>query len=309
MSKLNRDILYLTFKELQYDKNTLYSCLLVNKLWCENIIPILWKNPWRYLKRKGWKSMLIVILSHLSDELKNHLKNKGIRIIYKKKPLFDYISICRYLNLKGIDEITSIYNRDKKAAIKSEIFKLFINENTNYTHLYIPKHFDLQIHLFPGAKCCFSNLKFLYCSTSISNKVLIGLSELCNSIKELELSIESTKYKGDNYGIIKLIETPQNLYSIRFLSQYSLMRKPPPVYTKLENLMIKHANTIQYFKAANQHTKYLSSFVNLRRLELEYCTMIPDHLSLPFLQILNAKYIPVQVLTSLIENTCGHLTE
>ena len=32
-------------------------------------------------------------------------------------------------------------------------------------------------------------------------------------------------------------------------------------------------------------------------------------LSLPFLQILNAKYIPVQVLTSLIENTCGHLTE
>src|ERR1044072_8230557 len=99
MSKLNRDILYLTFKELQYDKNTLHSCLLVNKLWCENIIPILWKNPWKHLKEERRRSsMLNVILSHSSNELKNHLKEKGIYILYQN-PLFDYISFCRHLNL------------------------------------------------------------------------------------------------------------------------------------------------------------------------------------------------------------------
>ncbi|EXX66822.1 hypothetical protein RirG_120110 [Rhizophagus irregularis DAOM 197198w] len=46
MSQLNTDILYLIFKELQYDKKSLVSCLRVNKTWCEIIIPILWKNPW-----------------------------------------------------------------------------------------------------------------------------------------------------------------------------------------------------------------------------------------------------------------------
>src|ERR1043166_741462 len=169
MSNLNGDILYLTFSKLQYDKNTLHSCLLVNKLWCENIIPILWKNPWKYLKEKGWGSMLSVILSHLPDKLKDRLKKKGIHIIHRKKPLFDYISFCRHLSLKGINEIISIYKRpNKAAAIKNEIFKLFINENTNYTHLYVPQQFDLQIHLIPGAKLCFSNLEFLCCNTYIS---------------------------------------------------------------------------------------------------------------------------------------------
>ena len=59
MSKLNsRDsILYLIFKELQ-DEKTLFSYLRVNKTWCETIIPILWKDPWKYLKGKKFKKNL-----------------------------------------------------------------------------------------------------------------------------------------------------------------------------------------------------------------------------------------------------------
>jgi len=51
MSNLNKDVLYLMFEELQNDEKTLYSCLLVSKTWCEVIIPILWKNPWKYDKK------------------------------------------------------------------------------------------------------------------------------------------------------------------------------------------------------------------------------------------------------------------
>ena len=46
---LNRDVLYLIFEELQDDKQTLHSCIFVNKLWCEIIVPILWKDPWKYV--------------------------------------------------------------------------------------------------------------------------------------------------------------------------------------------------------------------------------------------------------------------
>ena len=64
MSKLNRDILYLIFEELQDDKMTFFSCILVNKTWCEITIPILWRNPWESLKNK--KLLLNVITSHFS---------------------------------------------------------------------------------------------------------------------------------------------------------------------------------------------------------------------------------------------------
>ena len=48
MSKLNKDILFLLFEELQDDSKSLFSCLLVNRLWCETVVPILWENPWRF---------------------------------------------------------------------------------------------------------------------------------------------------------------------------------------------------------------------------------------------------------------------
>ena len=116
MSKLNGDILYLIFKEFQDNKRILQSCLLVNKTWCEMIIPILWKNPWKYLVGKE-KLLLNIIVSHLSDDVKNDLMSQGIDFLNNcyQKPLFDYISFCKHLNL---DEIQRIINTDINENLK-----------------------------------------------------------------------------------------------------------------------------------------------------------------------------------------------
>src|SRR2546430_17147998 len=107
--------------------------------------------------------------------------------------------------IEHIDEL-SIIN------VKKEIFNLFVNENTRLSHLYIPHQFDYQMHLIPGVKHCFSELEFLSCSTSINDNTLIRLTEICKSIKELELIVYN-----NNCGIVKLIETPKKLVNIRFL--------------------------------------------------------------------------------------------
>ena len=78
--------------------------------------------------------------------------------------------------------------------------------------------------------------------------------------------------------------------------------------------MIKHANTIQYVKINQQPvTKVFSSFVNIRGLELESSIgnawVCLKDLSLPFLQILRTKAVPVNMLTGLIERSGGYLTE
>src|SRR5438045_4036805 len=41
MPKLNKDILFLIFEELREDSKSLFSCLMVNRLWCETVISIL----------------------------------------------------------------------------------------------------------------------------------------------------------------------------------------------------------------------------------------------------------------------------
>src|ERR1044072_4119812 len=139
MSNLNRDVLYLIFKELQYDKKSVHSCLTVNRIWCEIIVPILWKNPWNYLKKEREASLLSVIVSHLPDESKNSLRCQGIHCFSYLKPLFNYIRFCTHLNLdkinKMIHTIYSIHDESKISIFKNEIINLFINENTKFTHL------------------------------------------------------------------------------------------------------------------------------------------------------------------------------
>ncbi|CAB5390359.1 unnamed protein product [Rhizophagus irregularis] len=72
---------------------------------------------------------------------------------------------------------------------------------------------------------------------------------------------------------------------------------------------------MNYFVITKQPTtKILSSFINLKSLEL-YDNSRPmswnclENLSLPYLQILKATGIPIKVLTSLIDHTNGHLIE
>ncbi|GBB99242.1 hypothetical protein RclHR1_03460011 [Rhizophagus clarus] len=315
MLKLNKDILYLIFEELQNDKNTLYSCLTVNKIWCEIIVLILWKNPWKYLNDGKEKSLFNIITSHISAESKSNLNSKGIHFMMTqyRRPYFDYINLCKHLNLgeisRIIENIYSLQEEFKISNIKIVIFNLLINENARFTHLYIPREFDYQIHLIPGAKYCFSQLEFLQCNTSVNTNVLIGLTEMCSTMRRLELCVEKF---DNNREIVKLIETPKKLYNVCFLTNLEI---DEPFCEIVENSLIKHSNTIQYFKITKQPiTNILSTFKNLRILELDdkFRQMKWDcllNLSLPYLQTLKSRSVPNNVLASLIENTKGLLNE
>jgi hypothetical protein len=316
MFNLNGDVLYLIFEELRNDKRTLRSCISVNKTWCEIIVPILWKNPWKYLERENEKLLLNVIISHsLNKKLINNLTQRYKFLInLYNKPLFDYISFCRHLNLKEIERIinNNINETNDNLNIKQEIFNLFINGNTKFTQLYIPKQFDNKIHNLPGAKHSFSEIGFLSCSTNIDNEVLNGLTRLCKLIKKLELFIEDD---NNNYEIFKLIEAPKKLFDIRIITKcHSKIDKS--FCEILENSLIKHANIIQSYTITNTPTtKILTSLVNLKKLELDdnfnelKAWDCIEKLSLPFLQVLKARRVPIKVLIIIIERSRGYLSE
>ena len=133
MLKLNSDVLFSIFEELQY-RNSLYSCLLVNKTWCR---AILWKDLWgKYPMRiinynEKEKVLFNAIISNLSDEAREKLRSQGIDLSIQQKPSYNYISFCRYLNLSYLKQI--INDKEFKiSTISDEILKLFINNNTRF---------------------------------------------------------------------------------------------------------------------------------------------------------------------------------
>ncbi|GBC30855.2 hypothetical protein GLOIN_2v1777652 [Rhizophagus irregularis DAOM 181602=DAOM 197198] len=178
-----------------------------------------------------------------------------------------------------------------------------------YTHLYIPQQFDFQLYLIPGFEQSFSDIEFLSCNTRINDNILVELTKICKSIKELELF---TEVRNNNYEIIRLIETQKKLSNIYFINKY--IRNDESFCKSLENSLIKHANNIHYLMITRQPaTKILPLFINLKILELQ-CNSLDitwnclENLSLPFLQSLKASRVPIKPLASLIENTSGHLT-
>jgi hypothetical protein len=128
MSKLNLDVIFLIIKNLSDDTKSLLSCLLVNRIWCEVTVPFLWKSPFynmatNKLIAKSWcgtprnnnyianlyakKKLLNVILLHLSEESREHLKNQKVNFFVKthQQPLFDYISFWKRLNLSHFENM------------------------------------------------------------------------------------------------------------------------------------------------------------------------------------------------------------
>ena len=97
------------------DKKSLHLCLSVNRTWCEIIVPILWKDPWKYLKREKEKLLLRIIISHLPDKSRNKvcqdiLLFTNSYVKYDERPLFNYISFCRHLDFYKLKNVIIMNN-------------------------------------------------------------------------------------------------------------------------------------------------------------------------------------------------------
>ncbi|RGB25484.1 hypothetical protein C1646_820997 [Rhizophagus diaphanus] len=325
MSKLNKDVIFLILKELQNDPNSFYSCLLINRIWCETTVPILWKNPtklFRGYKRKckASKSLLNIILSHISEESRNDLKNQGIDLFteIQKKPLFNYIRYWKYLDLNFLECLLNVLGtstnieKSKIFLIKNEILYLF-NINTKFVSLSI----SAPLSIISGSEDCFSKLEYFYCNNKTSSNILEGLAQTNKQIRKFEIIImcDGRENSDNSTEIVKLIEAQRNLKEINFIRKNFYMNAKS--YCKnLEESLIKHADTIQYLRIDWEPiTKFLSYLVNLVSLDLTYICYDRNHydnlktISLPLLKFLKAKHIPSNILSSLIESTKGYLVE
>ncbi|PKK73628.1 hypothetical protein RhiirC2_847477 [Rhizophagus irregularis] len=316
--KLNRDLLLMISENFQNDRISLYSCLLVNRSWCEAIVPLLWKIPgYILLTEKAENIIFNVILSHFSEESRDVLMKKGIDLFTEiyQKPSFNYIYFWRHLDLHLFDRI--IYrNFDKSdiSMIRNELLKLFVNNNTNFISLFFPYDYKCQVNWNIR---CFSNLKYFYFCNEIDQNILKELATVSKSIKIFNCDVVNF---NDISGIIRLIEVQKNLDSVRIsrCDKYE-------TWQSIEEVLIKKAITVQnLYLSYNWHfdvdLKFLSHFVNLKSLEIIEFSRPPNQngtilnlnqsekMSLPALKILKTNQVSFIMMTRLIESANVQLT-
>src|SRR3984957_12125136 len=109
--QLPADCLNEIFEYLEKDKVALHSCLLVNRLWCEVSIRILWRDVWNLSKESSQQSqqaLLSTLIACLPDESRDLLHKDRIFIAATpttKPPLFNYARFLKVLSIYDIDII------------------------------------------------------------------------------------------------------------------------------------------------------------------------------------------------------------
>src|SRR5687768_15960778 len=107
------------------DDVTLRSCLLVDRLWCEVSVRILWTNIQIYN----------TLIGCLPNKSKESLFKNGITVS-SKPPLFNYVVFIKNLSIfKIIDSIHRIhrilnqsFDNNQKIVIAQEMFKMLMNQ-------------------------------------------------------------------------------------------------------------------------------------------------------------------------------------
>ncbi|PKK74502.1 hypothetical protein RhiirC2_708830 [Rhizophagus irregularis] len=272
MIKLNTDCLNLIFDELQKDKNSLYSCLLVNKEWCNIVVPILWKEVSWYVDDKSEKKLFNTILSCLSLTSKKLLNDNNIKLpIIKKPPIFNYISFCEFPEAEIVDNIIEMVfeelndndenDEDKRNLLEQEIYKLFVSQCEKIKELSWETSQPLP--LFPGALKCFSKLKSLDIDMEyIDSKSLYEMSKISKNLYELFIE----NFSNDS-GLISLIDAQKNLKSISF---YSYKNKEGNC-KELSKAIARKSNTINFISLTSISTitpTFLTSLNNLKFISI-----------------------------------------
>uniref|UniRef100_U9U7V5 F-box domain-containing protein n=1 Tax=Rhizophagus irregularis (strain DAOM 181602 / DAOM 197198 / MUCL 43194) TaxID=747089 RepID=U9U7V5_RHIID len=184
---------------------------MVNRLWCETVVPILWRNPWNYNEINYCnKSYLFVIIAcYLFDEIKEFITNQSIQLplAFHQSFLFDYLSFCRSIKVFTINNIISIGSSlaNNQFYMQQNFYYFFMKKcsELKYFDMRLIKH---QIFDFPEAKARFESLCELECDTSTFYSYFYKLSRFCQHMQRLIIDNTVTK---PNDRIVKLIEVQE----------------------------------------------------------------------------------------------------
>ncbi|PKY48343.1 hypothetical protein RhiirA4_463918 [Rhizophagus irregularis] len=333
--QLLADCLNEIFEYLEDDKVTLHSCLLVNHLWCEISVRILWRNVWRFKSTSSFQSdqvsskMFDNIITCLPDESKEILHKNGIFVSKStsKPSFFNYISFCKVLSINEIDLIIQHFLEIQrlgltrslhyyKYLILHEILKMYMKQVPSLKalkYLSTKNISNITLTYFPESIGCLTNLSVLSCGSDIHSEFFYQLSQICCNIRSLTVEFEGTV----SNGLKDLISSQHRLESLSLIQSYNSTD-----WKELIPSLKKHSNTLIKLKINGGENdgplSFITRFKNLQELTLffDYNDAFEDFKELKFvkfsqLQILKLSFgcPTVDIMIKFFENNGKNLKE
>ncbi|GBB96500.1 hypothetical protein RclHR1_02770002 [Rhizophagus clarus] len=259
---------------LEEDRHTLYSCLLVNHLWCEISVRVLWRNIWKFKTFKSKivaSSILSTLIACLPNESKELLCKNEIFISEptSKLPLFNYAAFCKVLSIISVNEMVENGFQDKQSSklclVNEEFIKMFANQIYSLKKLvyYNNYHLNISFPYFPGLR----DLSELYCCSSLHSNFFHQLSQICHNLHALYIHFINYNIPNELKELISL----QNNLKILSLSAFNASWKD--IIPSLKN----NSNTITKLCLYGNSSDLPLSFVSL--LSLTYKKKSLKHLT------------------------------
>jgi hypothetical protein len=248
------DLPELTYEIIKYFRNdfsTLYSCILVNRLWCRLAIPLLWEDPFSNLIKKNF-------LYYLNDDIfklklnENEIKN----YLFPSNRLFNYPGFIKYLNIWSFVFSVERWISTAPIRIKTEN-NCFAKNYLNDCRLIIRLLFEIFIENEIDLYTLDIEIPVLYHHTYDQVKDILGLVlqnptckikilnlYICDSFSPLD-SIDTSLVKD---FILQVVNSQQNLkkillgYNYFSLYQSLLLSKNSNCSNTLTTIILYHAN-------------------------------------------------------------------
>lgn len=97
---LPADCLIEIFSHLEDDQKTLQSCVLVNRLWCENSVPVLWAQPFKDVTPSP---IIDIYMSCLTEAERAYLVENDINVLNRRRShIFDYVSFLKHVSMGNL---------------------------------------------------------------------------------------------------------------------------------------------------------------------------------------------------------------
>ncbi|EXX63703.1 uncharacterized protein OCT59_008510 [Rhizophagus irregularis] len=209
------ELTYEVIKYFQNDYSTLYSCILVNRLWCRLTIPLLWENPFSICTENN--DFIEIYLCNLNNDFITILNEyKIFNNSLSTNTLFNYPSFLKYLNTYKF--ITSI---DKWVD--------YVIRNSTFEISYLFKHFDsvskLIFKIFIENEIKLHTLEIeisgTYYSTYFNEilELILQNQNFIHNIGNLKLYIKNYDENMDH--ILQITHLHQNLKKILICNNYT----------------------------------------------------------------------------------------
>ncbi|CAI2168349.1 2563_t:CDS:2 [Funneliformis geosporum] len=276
------DILYEILEHIEDDRMTLFSCLLVNHIWCKISVRILWKNIQNF-------DTLVACLPNESIE---KLRRISVYVTTPTKPLlFNYAIFVKYFSFDDINDkigmFTGFFTSSVRKLIMLEIFVMLLNQatlkNLNIRLKQIP---SIDFSSYPKATNCLKDLTKISYRSDLCSDFLMQMSRFCQNIRSMDVKLKS----NISEGVLELISSQKNLKKFRVvLLNCENLEVLIPLLTKhSSSTLIKlEIDTIQI----TEPFTILNKFLNLNELILKYHSGHLDTLQpITFSKLRNLKF-------------------